>query len=309
MTQPRKAAGNAGRGKRAATGSEGEERGGRHQGIADGSNMELEQPGIERRGDVADRRSPLDDRRGRVFDRRGHFADRRRATEARYRAPLDSQLQENLSAWQDANRRRIAADLHDSIGSSLCTIRLKLLDAVGRLPEDAAQDSVGSLTEIVSDVSRAMEEVRRIAMDLRPAILDDLGIVATIGWLARDLQGSQKKIQVEKRIEVEEGRIPDALKTAIFRIVQEGLNNIFSHSGARLARVTLRQDEAELRLTIEDDGKGFTMSSVLEGIDTGRHHGVANMRQRANGSGGVLTIKSAPGAGTVVGCAWPRRLP
>lgn len=271
--------------------------------------MDFEQPGIERRGEVADRRSPRDDRRGRVFDRRGHFADRRRATEARYRAPLDSQLQEQLSAWQDTNRRRIAADLHDSIGSSLCTIRLKLLDAVGRLSEQPAQASAASLTEVVSDVSRAMDEVRRIAMDLRPAILDDLGIVATIGWLTRDLQESQKEIRIEKRIQVEEGRIPDSLKTAIFRIAQEGLNNVFRHSGARLARVTLREDDGELRLTIEDDGTGFAMSSVLEGIDTGRHRGVANMRHRANGSGGVLTIKSAPGAGTVVGCAWPRRLP
>lgn len=269
--------------------------------------MNVERQNIERRGDTVDRRSTHDDRRGRSFDRRGHFADRRHATEARYRAPLDAQLQERLAAWQESNRRRIAADLHDSIGSSLCTIRLKLQDVVGDLSDDRAQARAGSLTEIISDVSRAMEEVRRIAMDLRPAILDDLGIVATIGWLARDMQESQKDIRVENQIEVEEGRIPDSVKTAIFRIVQEGLNNVFRHSGARVVRVSLREDDCELRLAIEDDGEGFAMSSVLNGFDTTRHHGVANMRHRANGSGGVLAIKSAPGAGTVVSCAWPSR--
>ncbi len=302
MTQQRKATHAAGRGKEAATAPEGEERPGGEGGIANNANMES-----ERRGNVVDRRSPVGDRRGRVVDRRGLFADRRRATEVRYRAPLDSQLQAQISAWQESERQRIAADLHDSIGSSLCTIRLKLEDAVGRLAENAPHLSTASLAGIVSDVSMAMEEVRRIAMDLRPAILDDLGVVATIGWLARDLQGSRKDLQIEKRIDVEEGRIPESLKTAIFRIVQEGLNNVFKHSDARLVRVSLREDDLELRLTIEDDGKGFEMSTVLEGLDASRHYGVANMRQRANASGGVLTIKSAPGAGAVVSCAWARR--
>lgn len=259
----------------------------------------------ERRGSVVDRRAPHAERRGRILDRRGLFTDRRRATEVRYRAPLDSELQEQLAAWQESTRGRIAADLHDSIGSSLCTIRLKLQDAIGKLPQDSGL--AAPIAEIVSDVSRAVEEVRRISMDLRPAILDDLGIVATIGWLTRDLQGSQQETVIEKRIEVEEERIPDSLKTAIFRIVQEGLNNVLKHSDARHAHVTLREDERELRLTVEDDGKGFEISSVLEQPSTSHHYGVSNMRHRANASGGVLSIKSRPGAGTTISCAWPRR--
>jgi signal transduction histidine kinase len=264
-------------------------------------------PQVERRVSVGDRRSPHGERRGRVLDRRGLFTDRRRATEVRYRAPSDSELQEKLSAWQESTRGRIAADLHDSIGSSLCTIRLKLQDAASRLPDESAQASAASLSEIVSDVSRAMDEVRRIAMDLRPAILDDLGIVATIGWLTRDLQSSQNEIEIEKHIEVEEERIPDSIKTAIFRIVQEGLNNVIKHSGARFARVTLREDERELRLMVEDDGKGFEISSVLDKLNADQHYGVASMRHRANGSGGILMIKSESGVGTTISCAWPRR--
>lgn len=262
---------------------------------------------FERRVNVTDRRSPTGDRRGRLVDRRGIFADRRRATEARYRAPLDSQLQAQLSAWQDDERRRIAADLHDSIGSSLCTIRLKLQDAIEKLPtKERMWLPTAPLLEVVADVSRAMEEVRRIAMDLRPAILDDLGIVATISWLARQLEALQKDIRVEKRVEVAEHSIPESQKTAIFRIVQESLNNIVKHSSARTVRIDLRADDQHLLLTVEDDGQGFSMPKVLESLDSSAHFGVANMRQRANSSGGVLVIKSEPGGGTVVSCAWAR---
>lgn len=258
---------------------------------------------LERRGSVADRRSPLGDRRGQVVDRRGLFADRRRANEVRYRAPLDGELQAQLAAWQDAQRQRIAADLHDAIGSSLCTIRLKLQDVVEKSqPGEGMWMPETPLLEVIADVSRAMEEVRRIAMDLRPAILDDLGIDATIRWLARQLEASGQGIRVEKHVEIAERSIPDSLKTAIFRIAQESLNNVVKHSNARTVRIALHEDDLHLHLTVADDGRGF----ALESLDTGAHFGVANMRQRASGTGGALVIKSAPGSGTVVTCSWAR---
>lgn len=302
MPQHRKATQGAGRGDQAAAASAEDERGDRHGETSDTSKVEF-----DRRVNVTDRRSETGDRRGRLVDRRGIFADRRRATEVRYRAPLDSQLQAQLSAWQDAERRRIAADLHDSIGSSLCTIRLKLQDAIEKLPaKEGMWLPTAPLLEVVADVSRAMEEVRRIAMDLRPAILDDLGIVATINWLARQLEALQKDIRVEKRIEVAEQGIPELQKTAIFRIVQESLNNIVKHGNARVVRIELHEGDQYLQLTVADDGEGFSMPEVLESLDSSAHFGVANMRQRANSSGGVLVIKSEPGRGTVVNCTWAR---
>lgn len=259
----------------------------------------------ERRGNIVDRRDRLPDRRGRVVDRRGLFADRRQATEALYRAPLDADGQTQLTAWQECERQRIAADLHDSIGSSLCTIRLKLQEVVAQLRENASPAPIEALTDIVSNVGRSMDELRRIAMDLRPSVLDDLGIVATIGWLSREIEGSQPGIRVEKHIAVREEDVPAPLKTPIFRILQEGLNNALKHSGARLLRVRLGRDETELQLTIEDDGRGFEMWKVLQGLDISQHFGIANMRYRANSSGGKLSIKAAPNAGTVVTCTWP----
>jgi signal transduction histidine kinase len=278
------------------------------RGDRDGEISDVPDVDFERRVNVGDRRAAGGDRRMHLVDRRGVFADRRRATEARYRAPLDSQSQAQLSAWQDAERRRIAADLHDSIGSSLCTIRLKLQDTIEKLPQkgDGGMPSV-PLLEVVADISRAMEEVRRIAMDLRPAILDDLGIVATISWLARQHEASGTGIRMDKQVEVREQSIPDPQKTAIYRIVQESLNNVVKHSGAQTVRITLREVDQQLQLEVVDDGHGFAMPQVLERLDPGVHYGVANMRQRATSSGGELVIKSRPGSGTVVRCTWPRR--
>jgi len=262
--------------------------------------------GADRRGGQVDRRSGAGDRRGGPADRRGAIADRRGAVEARYRAPRDAQFHGQLAAWQERERTRVAADLHDSIGSSLCTIRLKLQEATGRIREEAPQCSPAPLEEIASDIATAMDEVRRVARDLRPAILDDLGIVATIGWLCRELERSQTGVRIAVQCDLKEADVPNPLKTPVFRILQEGLNNTLKHSGARNVRVALGQVDDELRLTIEDDGKGLDVVNVLHGIDGSQHFGILNMRHRANSSGGSLSIRSSPGEGVVLTCAWPR---
>jgi signal transduction histidine kinase len=260
---------------------------------------------VERRGNIADRRGHMVDRRGRT-DRRSLFADRRVALEARFRAPADTQLQTMLVACQETERRRIAADLHDSIGSSLCTARFKLEDAIGQIREQAPHVPLALLTEISADIGRTMEEVRRIAMDLRPSILDDLGIVATLGWLTRELGDSHKNIRVVKQVDVREQDVPRGLKTTIFRILQEALNNAIKHSEAGHLFVTLRQDAEELRLVIEDNGKGFDLSEARTRATISPCFGITSMHQRATSSGGSLAIRSSPGAGTTVCSSWPR---
>jgi len=260
---------------------------------------------VDRRGSIADRRGPMIDRRGRQ-DRRGLFADRRVAVEARFRESADTQVQTLLVACQEAERRRIAADLHDSIGSSLCTARFKLEDAVGQLQELAPHVPLALLTEIASDIGRTMEDVRRIAMDLRPSILDDLGIVATIGWLTREFENSHKNVRVVKQVDVQEQDVPKSLKTTIFRILQEALNNAIKHSGAGQLSVRLHRDAEELRLVIADNGKGFSLSEARMRAHLGPSFGIASMHQRASSSGGSLAIRSSPGAGTTVCSSWPR---
>jgi len=262
--------------------------------------------GVDRRQGQIDRRGGAGDRRSGPTDRRGAIADRRDAIEARYRAPGDAQFHGQLAAWQERERMRVAADLHDSIGSSLCTIRLKLQEAIGQIREDTPNCSLAPLEAIASDIATAMDEVRRVARDIRPAILDDLGIVATIGWLCRELERSQAGVHIAVQCDLKEADVPNPLKTPVFRILQEGLNNTLKHSGARNVRVALGQVEDEIRLTIEDDGKGLDVVNVLHGLDDNKHFGILNMRHRANSSGGSLSIRSSPGEGLVLTCAWPR---
>jgi signal transduction histidine kinase len=262
---------------------------------------ETGQPGI-----AVERRTNFADRRRHMPDRRGFFADRRQALEARFRMPADTQLQTLLVGCQETERRRIAADLHDSIGSSLSTARLKLDDAVRRIREQAPHAPLALLTEITSDIARTMEEVRRIAMDLRPSILDDLGIIATIGWLTRELAATHARVRVAKQIDVRETDVPQTLRTTIFRILQEALNNAIKHSGAGQILVRLHQDAEELRLVVEDDGKGFDLAEVRARASISACFGIANMHQRAASTGGSLAIRTSPGAGTTVCTAWPR---
>ncbi len=233
------------------------------------------------------------------------IADARASIEARNLEFASLQLQEQLQACQECERTRIAADLHDSIGSSLSAIKFGLEDAIKQIQVEAPQVTVEPLIKIASELRTSIEEVRRIAMNLRPSILDDLGIVATIGWFCRELEGCYQNIRVVKQVSARETDIPNSLKTTIFRILQEATNNTLKHGGANLVRITLSREEGEIRLGVEDNGKGFDIMEVRTKNDYSRQFGVASMRQRVKCSGGSLVIKSSPGAGTLVLAAWP----
>jgi signal transduction histidine kinase len=233
------------------------------------------------------------------------IADERAAIEARNLAFAGLQMQEQLQACQECERTRIAADLHDSIGSSLSAIKFGLEDAIKRIQADAPHVTLEPLTKIASELKSSIDEVRRIAMNLRPSILDDLGIVATIGWFCRELERCRGNVRVVKEVSAPEAGIPNSLKTAIFRIMQEATNNTLKHGDADLIRITLSQDDGEIRLMVEDNGKGFEMAELRSKNDYRRHFGIASMRQRVKCSGGSLVIKTSPGAGTQVIATWP----
>ena len=234
------------------------------------------------------------------------IAERRTAMERRWElATAKMQLQDQLQACQECERTRIAADLHDSIGSSLSAIKFALEDAIKRIQVDATQVTVEPLTRVASELKTAIDEVRRIAMNLRPSILDDLGIVATIGWYCRELEGCYQHVRVVKQIGAKEKDIPDSLRTTIFRILQEAANNALKHGAADRIEIALHQDDGEIRLAVEDNGKGFDILEVQAEASFDRHFGIASMRQRAQCSSGKLVIKSSPGAGTLISVAWP----
>jgi len=146
--------------------------------------------------------------------------------------------------------------------------------------------------------------VRRIVKDLRPSILDDLGILATINWFCREFQDIYADTRIERDIEIQEEDIPSPLKTVIYRILQEALNNVAKHSQANLVRLTLKKYDHRIELKIQDNGVGFNLEKTISLKPSQRGFGLASMRERAELSGAAFEIKSAVGEGTMILVRW-----
>ncbi len=203
-------------------------------------------------------------------------------------------------ALQEAERRVIARELHDSAGQALTAIRihLQLIAQSSESPEVVAR--LAEKTQTITDAT--LEEIRRAVTMLGPAILDDVGLEAAIERLCDDLR-EDDHLEIFADVELGDCRpLTPALESTIYRLVQESLTNIARHAEAREAHVKLVATPGGLLLTIRDDGRGF---SVDEAIARSRSHGLIGMRERAELLGGELDISSQPGAGTVVTARLP----
>jgi PAS domain S-box-containing protein len=214
-------------------------------------------------------------------------------------------LSAKLMSAQESERRRVARELHDSIGQSLSAAKFmveRALDEQNQFGEERRRQSV-TLRAVVPVLQASVEEVRRISMALRPTTLDDLGLIATIAWFTRDFQITYPHMEVERQIEVEEFEVPDLLKTNIFRILQEAMNNASKYSQASRITVSLRQLLGDLQLMVCDNGVGFDLEGPRR-TTSGGGFGLVSMRERAELFGGSLIITSAPGEGTVIIARW-----
>ncbi len=215
-----------------------------------------------------------------------------RRSESRLRA-----LSIELLNAQEKERKRIAGELHDSIVSSLSAVSLSIEGLLAHEGQGTALAE--SLQILTSIVRRSIAEIRRIMADLRPSVLDDLGIAAAMDWLCQEFEKVHAPVRVERQIEVAEEALPDTLKTAIFRISQEALNNVAKYSLAGGVRVSLREDAGRVELDVQDNGQGFDLQGARKGL------GLISMRERAELSGGSFTVESSAGAGTRVRASWP----
>jgi signal transduction histidine kinase len=209
-------------------------------------------------------------------------------------------LSSKLMKVEEKERKRIARELHDSIGQYLTAIKFNAENILTRLMLKDDEAAIETLQTGIPLIQQTIEEVRRIMMDLRPTILDDLGIIATISWFCREFQIVFGNIKVEKQIRLNEYQIPEPLKIIIYRIMQESMNNAAKYSKADLIRVRLKQVKQRIELTIMDNGIGF---------DTDRKHkglGLISMRERIEGSGGSLMFRTKAGKGTMIRASWPR---
>ncbi len=213
-------------------------------------------------------------------------------------------LTNKLLLAEERERKRIANELHDGITQSLNGIKFTVEKILSQTDGDKAVTSAQSLEIIMPMLQQSIEEVRRIAMDLRPSILDDLGIVSTLNWFCRECQKSFSSVRIEKQISIEEHEVPDLLKTVIYRISQEAMNNIVKHSKASLVHLSLRKIGGTMELTIQDNGQGFNVEEVLSKESYRRGLGLGTMRERTELSAGSFSIESIREKGTTIRASW-----
>ena len=214
-------------------------------------------------------------------------------------------LSSQLLIAQENERKRIAQELHDSIGQSLTAIKFGLENSLDERARCTAKARVELLEAVIPLVQQAIEEVRRIHTDLRPSMLDDLGILTTINWFCREFQMIYSDVRIEKELDVQESEVPESLKMVVFRVLQEAMNNIAKHSDADLVRLCFKKTDATIGLTIEDNGRGFDLQGALSLNSPEKGFGITSMKERTELAGGSFAIESTPGTGTVVRASWP----
>ncbi len=192
------------------------------------------------------------------------ITDRKKADEALRESEKQLRhLSSQLLSAQENERKRIARELHDGIGQSLSAIKFTAEDTLRQMGNTMTEEGVESLNSVIPLIQASVEEVRRIGMDLRPSMLDDLGILATISWFCRQFETIYPGIRIEKQVNTQENDLPDPLKIIVYRVLQEALNNIAKHSKADLVNLSLRKVNDTIELTIEDNGLGFDLEDVL----------------------------------------------
>jgi PAS domain S-box-containing protein len=258
---------------------------------------------------MQDRGQILCDKNGQIEYVSGVFFDineRKRTEEALQKSEKELRiLSSQLLSAEETERKRIARELHDGIGQALSAIKFSVENTLEKLRKEAVYSKIESLESIIPLTQKTIEEVRRIVRDLRPSILDDLGILATIAWFCREFESIYSTIRVEKEITVKEYEIPAMLKTVIYRIMQEAFNNAAKYSQADLVRFYLKKTGDKIELAINDTGQGFDIEEAVYDKNSMRGFGLASMKERAELSGGSFTIKSAKGAGTNIQAIWP----
>ncbi|MGC1402404.1 MAG: PAS domain S-box protein [Thermodesulfobacteriota bacterium] len=214
-------------------------------------------------------------------------------------------LASQILSAQENERKRIALEVHDVLGASLSAIKFKVEEALHNNRNDKATSIAESLEAVIPLVQDTIEEARRIQSDLRPPMLDDLGIIATFSWLCRRFESIYTDIRIEREITIQEEEVPDYLKIALFRIAQEAMNNIGKYARADLVHLGLGKVNGTIELTIQDCGEGFDQERLSSMESSKKGMGLSSMRERTEILDGSFSIKSTIGKGTVIKASWP----
>lgn len=267
-------------------------------------SIDVLQQTVERidRGDTTVRANveELDDPQFRHFARSlntmlGRLAAHTRMIEAN-RAQLRQLSGQVLSAQED-ERKRIARELHDDTSGSLARILLNIEMCSTLVPDESHEiQQKLSATRILGE--QTLENVRKIVFDLRPTLLDDLGLAAAIRWYAKN---NLESLGIQLQFEMSSGlRGVPMIETALFRIAQEAITNIVRHADARHVNIQLSHTPTVWKLVIQDDGRGFDLDAAINGSSANHRWGLFGMRERVELLGGTFNIESEIDKGTMV---------
>ena len=244
------------------------------------------------------------DEKGRIT---GHLGIQRDITERHLSAEENARSREELRALaarletiREEERTRIARELHDELGQTLTALKLDLAWLQSRLTRHVQGDLVERCDGLLGRLDEVMVSVRRIITELRPSVLDQLGLSDAIEWQAQDF-AQRTGLELDLDIEAGMASPPHAMASAVFRMLQEALTNVARHANATRVRVALRVAADSLRLEVADDGRGITQRE-----QRGSHSlGLLGLRERAIAWGGTLSVSGSPSAGTTVSLQLP----
>jgi signal transduction histidine kinase len=209
---------------------------------------------------------------------------------------------------QEQERTRVARELHDHIGQTLSAIKYNIESAerghVAESPDDDKAAPGSRSNHNVALLQDTVEELRRIYMTLRPSMLDELGLQATISWFCGQLRLSQPNLRIEQLIDVREQDLPEQLKIMIFRILQDAFICIVSPRNASVVYLWCVQTAHSLELTIRDDGLNYDNCPGADAINSRVHFGLVSLRERAALSGGNLSLETSADAGNTIRIFW-----
>lgn len=211
------------------------------------------------------------------------------------------QLSRRVLEAQETERRRVARELHDELGQSLTAIKINLQSQTLFRQQPASEIDIENI-RIVED---AIQQVRRLALALRPSVLDDLGLLPALRWIAGQ-SATRMAVKVTFEATMEDFRFRPEVETAFFRIAQEALTNIARYAHAHHVEIRLHREGDALELRIQDDGCGFDVADMRQRAHAGSSMGVLGMQERAMLAGGTLDIRSTPSHGCTITfrCPW-----
>ncbi|MCC5873284.1 MAG: sensor histidine kinase [Gammaproteobacteria bacterium] len=214
-------------------------------------------------------------------------------------------LTRRLINAQESERRAIARQLHDQLGQTLTVARLLVESTLAQIED---RDVSAMLREAMAALESGLKETRTLTGNLRPPMLDDLGVVPTLRWLV-DRSTTGTGIAVILDLPGEPGPLISEVDVAIYRIAQEAIDNALQHGAPKRLKLRLRRRSTLVTLSVEDDGCGFDAIHVLAGLVPFGRSGLLGARERAESLGGGVRVRSQPGRGTVVRAILPRTPP